>query len=78
MSSLRISWPSAWSWVTAAPMYRVVQSTMALRTKPSAPSWSSIPSRYAWWIVPRLPWHTSRASLCRASCTVSCRFVCRR
>jgi hypothetical protein len=20
-----------------------------------------MPSRYAWWMVPRLPWHTSRA-----------------
>ncbi|KOU22730.1 hypothetical protein ADK52_20095 [Streptomyces sp. WM6372] len=32
MSSSGISWPSAWSWMTAAPMYFVVQSTMALRT----------------------------------------------
>lgn len=40
-----------------------------------APSWSSIPSRYTWWMVPRLPWHTSLASLCRDSWTVSCRFI---
>lgn len=59
-------------------MYFVVQSTMALRTRPSAPSWSSIPSRYAWWMVPRLPWHTSLASLWRDPCTVSCRFIYRR
>jgi hypothetical protein len=32
---------------TAASMYRVVQSTTALRTRPSDPSWSSMPSRYA-------------------------------
>ncbi|GAA2281651.1 hypothetical protein GCM10010145_62350 [Streptomyces ruber] len=56
----------------------VVQRTMALRTRPSAPSWSSMPSRYAWRMVQRLPWHTSRASLWRDSCTVSCRFICRR
>jgi hypothetical protein len=29
-------------------MYFVVQSTMALRTRPSTPSWSSMPTRYAW------------------------------
>jgi hypothetical protein len=32
-----------------------------------------IPSWYAWRMVPRLPWHTSRASLFRDSCTLSCR-----
>lgn len=75
MSSFRISWPSAWSWATAASVYFVVQSAMALRTRPSAPSRFSVASRYAWWMVPRLPWHTSWASLWRDSCTVSCRFI---
>jgi hypothetical protein len=39
-SSSRTSKPSARSWFTAASMYRVLNSTRALRTRPRAPIWS--------------------------------------
>ncbi len=42
--------PAIWSLETAASIEEVFHSTMTFTTKPSAPNWSSWPSRYFWQI----------------------------
>src|SRR6266700_5813007 len=52
---------------TAASIYNEFHQVMALRPRPSAPSWSSIPRSYPLVRRPRLPKKTRRASWWRDS-----------